>query len=119
MATGIDKLYADRHESFRRLQESLRNILPFADDVINLESIAGCNVCLDDEEIFVISKIMKRGDYVIVTHNATNYNKETFDGNPVYIDSPMKLSSISMGRLDELIRLMKRALIIEEIRSLN
>lgn len=121
MGTGISKLYADRYEDFRRMQESLRNLF-YGDPFVDLQEIAEDNVCLDELEIFTISKIPTRGDYVIVTHDATDYEKaekEKADVDVIFADSQMNLTSLSMSILDKVLRLMKKALIITEIRSLN
>jgi hypothetical protein len=121
MGTGISKLYADRYEDFRRMQESLRNLF-FDGRWIDLLEIAEDNVVLDEKEIFTISKIPTRGDYVIVTHDATDYEKaekEKVAVDVIFVDSPMNLTSLSMSILDKVLRLMKKALIITEIRSLN
>ena len=119
MSNGVSKLYADRHDNFRRMQESLAN-LSYGDAVINLGEIAIGSVWLDEESIFFIEKIPAKGDYVYVTHDTTDYENEEEKVNPKkYIESKMNLSSLSMTILDELLRLMKKAIIIEEIRSLN
>ena len=119
MSNGISKLYAGRHEEFRRMQESLSR-LSFGDVVINLGDIANSTVWLDEECIFFIDKIPAQGDYVFVTHDTTDYEVEEEKKHPKkYIDSKMNLNSLSMNIIDELLRLMKKAIIIEEIRSLN
>ena len=121
MSNGVSKLYADRFENFRRMQESLSR-LSFGDLEINLGDIANGNVYLDDDGIFYIDRIPARGDYVIVSHDPTDYqNKKDGEIPDVkkFIESKMNLSSLSMNIIDELLRLMKKAIIIEEIRSLN
>lgn len=119
MSNGVSKLYADRHNNFRRMQESLSN-LSFGDEVINLGDIAMGSVWLDEESVFFIEKIPSKGDYVYVTHDTTDYDDEEESKTPKkYIESKMNLTSLSMNILDELLRLMKKAIIIEEIRSLN
>ena len=119
MSNGVIKLYADRHNNFRRMQESLSN-LSFGDPVIDLGEIAYGSVGLDDDGIFRIEKIPGKGDYVFVTHDPTNYEKkEEMKSLNEFVVSKMNLSSLSMNVLDELLRLMKKAIIIEEIRSLT
>lgn len=119
MSNGVSKLYADRHDNFRRMQESLAN-LSYGDLEINLGEIANSTVWLDEDCIFFIEKIPSKGDYVIVSHDTTDYEDENEKEHPKkYIESKMSLSSLSMNILDELLRLMKKAIIIEEIRSLN
>jgi hypothetical protein len=59
---------------------------------------------------------------VIVTHDATDYEKaeaEKVTVDIIFRDSKMNLTSLSISVLDKLLRLMKKALIITEIRSLN
>lgn len=119
MSTAVSKLYADRYENFRRMQASLEN-LSFGDLEIDLGEIANSTVWLDEDNVFFIQKIPSKGDYVIVTHDTTDYDVEEERKNPKkYIDSKMNISSLSMNILDELLRLMKKAIIIEEIRSLS
>lgn len=117
MTATVDSIYQMRLEEFRRLQTSLARM--DGSGFIDLEESAMDSVYLDGDSIFCISKLPLHGDFVYLTVNVpelTGMKEE--DCKDAKTTSEINLDVLSLNVLDSLIRVMKKALIIWEVRTL-
>jgi hypothetical protein len=121
MKTTVDSIYTIRVEEFRRLQTSLRSAIQLTNSgEIDLDEIAMDVVYLDDDCVFSIGKVPMSGDYVWLTVDLPELTgKKREECENANSTSKINLEVLSINVLDSLIRVMKKALIIQEIRTLQ
>lgn len=116
MNASINSIRSLRLEEFRRVQESLANLVH--DNLINLDEIAQDNVCLDDDDVLIINRLPLKGDCAYLTVNTRILTGYEHQGEPNSTDMKINLDVLSISTLNSIIRVMKKALIIMEIRNL-
>lgn len=117
MKTSDSNAYALRIAQFRLLQAAIADVAE--DDVINLAESTADGVLLDKDATFTVDSLPTSGDYVYVSVSIPQLMKcDPADCKAMSKDAPLPLETLSIHTLDQLIRVMKKALIICQTRTL-